>query len=295
MLNETFQVEVLDITKYGFNFTLGDNTAYRCGFKAKDVAVNATPQCYPDDNDLEQQETSVFEMLPPAAAVWMVYKILFIGVNPVDMLVNKLFPERNTMLFQQLTEPTMACFPAAVKSVELFFVKIGGFFRYKIVPNSLLYALASIRPHPDCFDNHIIYRWDRRWGWFTHYYVLADLVTFIIMYVIGILFAEKCLVKTRPGSCCYALYWHFTSLLPMVLGVVLVCINVNWELLLPPWGFELQVILDWDFEWLVSLDVVQILLYCIAWMEFTQLVGFIFAFVWDKCADKCGVGGTLSL
>merc|ERR1712113_40394 len=77
------------------------------------------------------------------------------------------------------------------------------------------------------------------------------------------------------GSTLYAIYWHSTALWPILFGIIIVVINVNWELMLPPYGFNLSVVFSFDIDWLFELDLVQLLLYFVAWLEFMQILAFI--------------------
>lgn len=117
--------------------------------------------------------------------IWLIYKLVFIGIHPIDRLallikgsppVGPDYPEPLMKLmtepyFQKCTTPMMAL------------VKVLFYFRYKMMPNTLLGALVTMHDmKPEC-PRLLYYKMSPAYGNACYFLCLVDLVSMVGAYV----------------------------------------------------------------------------------------------------------------
>lgn len=113
----------------------------------------------------------------PFSIVWLVYKLVFIGINPIDRAMLKMAgdpppgPDHPEPLMKLLTEPHFQTCTTLMSVV----VKFLFYFRYKMLPNTLLGALASMQDlKPHC-PRLVHYTMSPRFGNTAYFMCIADL------------------------------------------------------------------------------------------------------------------------
>jgi hypothetical protein len=112
------------------------------------------------------------------ALLWFVYKVVFIGIHPVDRLA-KQHAGAPEPLMKLMTEPYFQqCTTPMTVLVKFLF-----YFRYKMMPNTLLGALASLHDMaPEC-PNMVYYKMSPAYGNMCYYLCLIDLCSVGVFYI----------------------------------------------------------------------------------------------------------------
>jgi len=123
--------------------------------------------------------TGGIDHLVSFAVIWLVYKLLFIGIHPIDRLALKLKgdpppgPSYPEPLLKLLTEPY---FQFCTTPMQVL-VKFLFYFRYKMMPNTLLGALASMHDMSPHCPHIVYYKMSPYYGNICYFLCIVDLLS----------------------------------------------------------------------------------------------------------------------
>lgn len=217
----------------------------------------------------------------PLAMLWGFYKLLFVGIHPVDRITRKLFGMKPYL--KLLTEPHMQRSWFGICRV-FFIVVVKGFWylRYKFLPNVLVTALATMHMHPFC-TNLLTYRYDWFWGECIYVWICLDTI------VHGLLYYKMSMTDDNMiGSWKYRVYkvfWFLSNLFVLFLAVSCWMATVQWNPLQFV-RFCLELSFTFDISFAFYVDFLQAFLFLIVFLETLEFWSFILQILCPKMAAK---------
>lgn len=223
------------------------------------------------------------------AVIWLIYKVLFIGLHPIDRLVLKMkgdppagpaYPEP---LVKLLTEPYFQFCTTWMQVI----VKCLFYFRYKMMPNTLLGALASMHSlEPDC-PRIVYYRMSPRFGNLCYFLCLLDLVSISGAYAYckvkmdGRLIGKWRYRIWKTGWLASALFFTYLAIKAtmMTFGGIIPMIHAIFATF-----FVLLFRLDFSFS--LNLDLLRVMTFLILFFEAMELAFLVATILGPKVAPQ---------
>lgn len=214
------------------------------------------------------------------ALLWFVYKVVFIGIHPVDRIARDHL-DAPEPLMKLMTEPYFQhCTTPMTLIVKFLF-----YFRYKMMPNTLLGALASLHDlAPEC-PNMVNYRMSPEYGNICYYLCIVDLFSVGVFYIYVRLKMEGKLI----GKWRYRL-WKIVWLVSAVMfgfvamwasyrtfGGLMGIINTVISSLC-------AVALSFRFSFQINLDLLRVLVFLVFTFEILELTFLVITILGPKVA-----------
>merc|ERR1712032_576247 len=168
--------------------------------------------------------------------------------------------------------------------------KIGATFRYMMLPNALLMAIATMGHVPECNDLYF-YVMDMYLGQIIYFWCLFDLVLTALLF----LFFQVVYQNRVIGTWAYTIYkvwWFLSTPLTFVLFIADLCFVVDlafWR------GIYFSIVLAFNFEFRLSfflvVDITQLAAELNAILDTLQIVILILGLVCPKCGGRLPVVG----
>lgn len=209
----------------------------------------------------------------PFALIWFVYKILFIGVHPIDRIAIKIAgdpppgPEYPEPLMRLITEPY---FQFCTTPMNIL-VKVLCYLRYKLMPNALLGALASMHDmSPQC-PRIIYYKMDPWYGTACYFMCIVDLLCIGGAYGL----AKRGMNGRLIGRWRYRLWktlWLVSSILVanFAIGAAIRTFG-GFMAVMRAIGSALTMCLKIDFSVHLDLDILRVMTFIIIFLEAVEL------------------------
>ncbi|CAK0897761.1 unnamed protein product [Prorocentrum cordatum] len=215
------------------------------------------------------------------ALLWFVYKVVFIGIHPVDRLAKMAgAPEP---LMKLLTEPYFQqCTTPMTVLVKFLF-----YFRYKMMPNTLLGALASLHDFaPDC-PNMVSYKMSPAYGNACYYLCIIDLCSVVVFYI----YVTKEMEGKLIGKWRYR-FWKLAWLGSAGLfGFVAIWASYRTfggltSILRVILSSFLAVAFSFRFSFKINLDLLRVLVFLVFTFEVLELIFLVITILGPKVAPK---------
>jgi len=228
--------------------------------------------------------------LVPLAFIWLIYKLVFIGIHPIDRLVLKLAgdpppgPDYPEPLVKLITEPYFQTCTTFMRIV----VKILCYFRYKLAPNALLGALASMRDMSPKCPTIVYYKMDPFYGTACYFMCLFDILSICICYVGTHRFMGGKLV----GRWRYRLWkvlWLTSSLLVTNYAISAAILTFGgFTEVLRAIGSAFRIVIRFSLKIRISLDVLRVMAFIIIFLESLELAFMIMSILFPKFFQRFG-------
>lgn len=239
-----------------------------CGFDA---------HCKPDSTVSLNSGAGGMQHVISFSSLWFLYKIMYIGVHPVDRLVTRFIDV--PPLLKLLTEPYFR--PPCTKLMALA-VKALFYLRYKVMPNLLLGALATLESHPAC-DQLVFYKMDWFWGNLMYYMICIDLFLTAALYGLGVYYGANPVGTWRYRA--YKTVWFLSGFFPGVFVFFEVMTTSQWNIF-KLIRFTFRCTFTFDISFAFYIDILQLFLFFISVFEFVEFVAFVCQILCPKFLER---------
>lgn len=226
----------------------------------------------------------------PLAFIWLIYKLVFIGIHPIDRLVLKLAgdpppgPDYPEPLVKLITEPYFQTCTTAMRIV----VKILCYFRYKLAANALLGALASMRDMSPKCPRIVYYKMDPFYGTACYFMCIFDLLSIGACYFAAHRFMEGKLI----GRWRYRLWkvvWMLSSLLVTNYAISAAILTFGGiTAVLRAIGSAFRIVIRLSLKIRISLDVLRVMAFIIIFLESLELAFLIVSILFPQFFKRFG-------
>mmetsp|Transcript_43681 Transcript_43681/g.139171 ORF Transcript_43681/g.139171 Transcript_43681/m.139171 type:complete len:409 (-) Transcript_43681:200-1426(-) len=248
-----------------------------------------TTKCEPSEvhSDNNGYITTGIDHLIPFALLWFIYKLLFIGVHPLDRLMKRVTPsdeggEPPEPIFMLLTEPYFQVCTTVMK----VFVKIFCYIRYRLMPNALLGALVSMSPHPKCPDI-IYYKLDMVFGTACYYMIVLDIITTGGAYAL----AKTVLGGKLVGKWSYRFYktgWFISCFFSNTFAIGhLIYTFGGIKEILNALRRTFKILLTMNINFTMNLDLLRLFMVVVIILEAIEFQFFIYSLICPPIIRKC--------
>jgi len=220
--------------------------------------------------------------------IWLVYKLVFVGIHPVDRLVllakgnPQPGPDYPEPLLKLLTEPYFQFCTVPMRVV----VKFLFYFRYKMMPNTLLGALASMHSMAPRCPRIVYYKMSPIFGNICYFLCLLDIFGLIGGYIY--------VLKKMDGHLVGR--WRYRLWKTVWLGSAIAFAYVAIYAALMTFGgigailkeilYAFVVVVRLDFSLRINLDLLRILTMIVIFFEGLELLCLVIAIVGPKMAPE---------
>eukprot|EP00416_Gambierdiscus_australes_P045806 CAMPEP_0171100030 /NCGR_PEP_ID=MMETSP0766_2-20121228/52711_1 /TAXON_ID=439317 /ORGANISM="Gambierdiscus australes, Strain CAWD 149" /LENGTH=519 /DNA_ID=CAMNT_0011559779 /DNA_START=21 /DNA_END=1580 /DNA_ORIENTATION=+ len=220
----------------------------------------------------------------PFALIWFIYKILFIGVHPIDRIALKLAgdppvgPDYPEPLMKLITEPYFQFCTTPMQVV----VKVLCYLRYKLMPNALLGALASMHDMSPKCPRIVYYRMDSFFGTACYFQCIIDLFGIVGVYVMAKVKMDGQLIG-RWRYRMWKTFWLISSIFVTfnAINAALYTFGGIGEILRAI-GSCFVIVLKLNFSLHLGVDVMRVMNYIIMLLEFLELLFLITGVLYPK-------------
>lgn len=230
----------------------------------------------------------------PFALIWFVYKILFIGVHPIDRLALKIAgdpdpgPDYPEPLMKLLTEPYFQCCTTPMAIL----VKVLGYFRYRMAPNALLGALATMRDMSPKCPTIIYYKMDPKFGTAVYFMCIVDLLCIGGGYILALRVMNGSLI----GRWRYRLWkfiWVGSSILVANYAIFAAFLTFGGIIsILRGFGRAFMIVFKLSFKIHLSLDILRVMTFIIMFFEGVELAFLIINILFPHFFERFGAADT---
>lgn len=221
--------------------------------------------------------------------LWLVYKIIFIGLHPVDRLALKIAgdpepgPNYPEPLMKLLTEPY---FQKCTMVMQVL-VKFLFYFRYKMMPNALLGALASMHDMRPWCPKVVYYKFSPVYGNLCYFMCVLDILSLFGAYAyVKFKMDGKVIGKNRyrgwkTGWLISASIWAFVAV-----WASFRTFGGLFQIVKAVFTAMFTIFFRFSLTFKLNLDMLRILTYAIFFFEGLELFSFIAIIVGPRVAPK---------
>mmetsp|Transcript_31265 Transcript_31265/g.88075 ORF Transcript_31265/g.88075 Transcript_31265/m.88075 type:complete len:468 (+) Transcript_31265:117-1520(+) len=244
-----------------------------CVILAKETAPNSRVfECSQEGGTKRGGPWGGIDHYVPFALIWVICKVLFIGIHPIDRAVKQMHPSDTPPepIFKLLTEPyfQVCTFPAFVV------MKVFHFIQYRLMPNALLGALASMQAHPFC-PHWVLYRFDWLWGSLCYYMVIFDIIGVAAGYAFFKTVMGGKMVGTNVYRC-YKTLWFLKSFVVCTWPILALFFTFGGiTALIQVIRSFIRIVVSLDFRFSITVDVLRIFVVLVIILEVIELQFFI--------------------
>jgi len=241
----------------------------------------------------EGDSVGVMKTIPyvPYALIWMIFKLVWIPGYYIDRIARLAAgsgPPPEPML-KLISEPTCdktgKC--GAMGPPLTILGIVSKVIRFSLLPNTLILPLTSMRFVEQCRDKYIIYSQDVSIGFWVYCWLLADLVTMIILYVVA---------KTVLGGQALSKMWYrcyktisiFTTLIALNLFFfdLICCFKLRfWQGI----AIILQLVFTLNLSFDVTLDIAKTVANAVVFFDALQFIIMIMSILCPKMLARAPV------
>lgn len=240
-----------------FNYTLTETD--HCGLDPDHCSI---PDKTLDDGNLVEDNGWMnsghggidFGFYFPFASLWMLYKLVWIPLWPVDRIASKcagnVHPPPQP-IFRLVTQPYFQKCTGFMQGLTM----ILNMLRYVFLPNYLLLPLVSLVPMEHCKPGRVLIHYQMDWifGQAAYIWLVMDFCTVVVAY------AYFKFVKNGQaiGTCAYRLYktwWLLTCFTSIILFICNLCFTFDWNFF-GGLNFAFQMIIDFNMLFKYSVDL----------------------------------------
>mmetsp|Transcript_49178 Transcript_49178/g.97731 ORF Transcript_49178/g.97731 Transcript_49178/m.97731 type:complete len:421 (+) Transcript_49178:82-1344(+) len=220
--------------------------------------------------------------------IWFVYKLVFVGIHPVDRLVLLIKgnpapgPDYPQPLLKLLTEPY---FQSCTTPMQVL-VKFLFYFRYKMMPNTLLGALASMHSMAPRCPRIVYYKMSPVFGNTVYFMCLLDIFGLAGCYAYVVYKMDGKIVgrwRYRLWKTCWlisAIFFAYFAIYAalMTFGGIGAIIKEMF--------YALVIVVRLDFTIQINLDLLRILTMIVIFFECLELLCLLIVIIGPKAAPS---------
>mmetsp|Transcript_56909 Transcript_56909/g.132661 ORF Transcript_56909/g.132661 Transcript_56909/m.132661 type:complete len:441 (+) Transcript_56909:114-1436(+) len=275
---------VLGNSSHHWNFTLTESD--ECGIAKDNCSISTEANLVEDNGWFGLHHGGIaFGYFFPFAALWMLYKLVWIPLWPVDRFALYMAKGQDPPpqpVFRLVTQPY---FQVCSKFLQVLMM-ILNMLRYVFLPNYLLLPLTSLHAVDGCPEGHalVYYRMDWIFGQAAYIWLIIDFVSVIGAYCFfKFVYGGKVI-----GTWIYRFYklcWLVSCFTAITLFIMNLAFNFDMNLFR---GLNFAILLTLDFNRLFhySIDMLAFMAGANYTMEFLSLTYTIGGFLLPICCAK---------